>query len=112
MPRRHFIQHIGGDPIAVRFVKYDPATHGPAMRQGQNGRWEADWTEDPAERNEWENSGEAQEAKTKLGVGIVVHTQPDQPDIDIEASRKHQPEPPEIHNEEPLRDDELPWWQR
>lgn len=100
---------MGGDPIAIRFLKYDPATNGPAIRQTPEG-WVADWTEDPAERNEWETSTEAHEARTKLGVGIVLHTEPDQPDPDIEATRKHQPPPPEIPR--PLTDDEIPWWHR
>lgn len=110
MPRRHFIQHIGGDPIAIRFVKYDPKTNGPAMRQTEAG-WIAEWTENPEERNEWDSVTEAQEAKARLGVGLVLHTPSDEPDPDIDAHRRHQPPPPEIE-ERPLRDDEIPWWQR
>lgn len=111
--RRHFIQHIGGEPIALRYVKYDAKSNGPAIRQTPEG-WVAEWTEDPAERNEWDAIGEVQEAKERIRIGIIRHTESDQPDPDIEVTRKHQPPPPEIPTEDdrPLTDDKLPWWLR
>lgn len=105
--RRYFVQHIGGDPIALRFVQFDTA------RELSDGTWECAWTTEAADRQEWDVSTEAHMLRDLLGVGVVRSTLPDPLDIDHEARQsemRFRPEPPPP--DKPIPDDELPWWQR
>lgn len=102
--RRFFIQHMGGDPFLIRYVRldsYDAETSN------------ADWTEHPSERHEWVESSEAHAVRNALKCGVVLPTcDAPPPDIDAEAKRneqRHHPQPPP---NEPIPDKELPWWMR
>ena len=108
MAVKHFIQHIGGDPIALRFVKHD------TMRERADKTWECEWTDDPEERAEWFEGREAHAARDLLGVGVVLHTQPEPIDADAEAkiADRRAPREPDIPRNEPIADKDLPWWQR
>ena len=109
MSLRYYIQHIGGDPIALRYAEHD------TLRE-VDGAWVAEWTTDPEKRAEWMVSTEAHTAREQLGVGIVLHTDYEHPSPDEEArlaERKPRAEPaPEI-----IRTSEPPpppdrWWDR
>lgn len=106
MPRRYFIQHMGGDPFALRFVLRDS----PVERDATG--WEVQWTEDPEQRHEWDIHSEAKTLRDELKIGIVLGTEPPetQADPDEEAKqqkRRHLPEP-----EIPIDERRPFWWEQ
>lgn len=108
-PIRHFIQAIEGEHFTLLYVRRG------TVRDEIGGGAGAEWTPDPAEREEWDLKAEAQEWCRKLHRGIVVHTDLENPDPEEEARLREKHEPPPVIPDEylhhpPPPGDRRRWW--